>query len=279
MTTYAEYLKSQGATDDEVAVLNTPVAQRAYAAMEAQATKAVADAAAAMTQAKELETRTKVWYDDQIIPEYKKLEADAITAKAELARARALIQSATDQGLLKIAENMGYKADGTPSTPTAPAAADPRYVTMETLTSVAEREGDAIAIAQDIAFEHRQLFPDRPLNFRELRREAVAARKSVEQLWQEKYGVVAAREKAAADAKAGYEARLIKQGEDAALAKYASEYGNPNTRPLAPSTSPFAARPVTGRDKQPWERTDSAEAERVSRATKHAIEVSATRAN
>jgi hypothetical protein len=121
--------------------------------------------------------------------------------------------------------------------------------------AVAEREGDAIAIAQDIAYEHRQLFPDKPLNFRELRREAVSRKMPVESLWMERYSVQAARDTKAAADKATEKAKI----ETDAVTKYKSE--NPQTNPMLQqpriSSTPFITPPSASTEKQPWLKSDA----------------------
>jgi hypothetical protein len=273
--TYAEFLASQGATAEDIAILNTPIAQKAFAAQDAAAQKAIAD----------YKAKADEWYESVAQPNLTKAEADATKARqdairvqAEAARLRSLVAASTDESLKQVAKDMGFKLDGTADAPPPPNLApgapgfDPnKYFTRDDILQIAEREGDAIAIASDIAFEHRQLFPDKPLNFRELRKSAVAAKKPVEQYWMETFGVQAARDARAKSDKEAYDARLIKQGHDAAVTELASQYANPNTVPAGTSSSPFVPRPKAGREKPPWEAGVDAENgsnDRVTRAAK-----------
>jgi hypothetical protein len=136
---------------------------------------------------------------------------------------------------------------------------------------VADGEGDAIAQAYDIGAEHASLFPGKPLNMRELRREAITRGVSVEQAWQDKFGVPAAREARATAAQAAHDEAVRKEGYEKAREEFANTYGNPGARPPVSSNSPFTPRPTSGRDKQPWEAGDRAN-DRVRRATNLVVE-------
>lgn len=271
MSTYVEFLKSQGASDEDVKLLATPIAIRAFDAQQAEVVRATAAAAASDKAKRDYEASVERWHNEQILPAYQRMEQESITAKADAARAKAVVLASQDAGLLKVAEGMGFRPEPTATT-TAPAPAfDPaKYVTQDRLNELAETAGNGLAVLQDIVMEHAQLFPDRPLKVRELRAAAVSERKTVEQYWSDKYGVPAAREKRDADAKIAYETRLRKEGEDAATQRFADRYGNPDTRPLVPSVSPLAPRPDSGRDKMPWESNDRSN-DRVRKATSAVI--------
>lgn len=267
--TYAEYLKSNGATEDEVKLLDTTVGRKAFEAMQAAETRAIAADAARVADRETLEK----WRDNEIIPLVSRLNNELVVAKGNEGKAREAILALQKEGLINVSKDLGYDPPAAPTggngspNPAAPGFDPNKYFTREDVINIAAQEGDAIALAQDIAYEHRLLFPDKPLNFREMRREALAAKQPVEQFWMNKYGVTAARDKRASEEKAAYEKRLIDQGATAERERLASQYGNPDTRPLTPSNSPFAQRPAAGRDKQPWEVGDRS-ADRVQHATK-----------
>lgn len=259
--TYAEFLKANGATEDEIKVMDVGPARRAYDAMQS---KLEAESSARTAKEAEL-AKYDEWYQTQALPEYKAMEKASIQNAGEAARYKAMVDKAREQGLIDVADDAAAKAAAAATTPAAPAGFDPKnYPTWQDVTTIAEKEGEAIAIASDIAFEHRQLFPDKPLNFREMRRAAVAAKKPVEQFWMEQFGVAAARTARADAERKSHDDALIKQGRDAAVKELADKYGNPDVRPAMPSTSPFAARPDGGRDKSPWEVSDRS-SERVQR--------------
>jgi hypothetical protein len=279
--TYAEFLAENGATPDEIKILDVPAARKAFDKQQA------AVAAAAETQRKAAETieANRKWAE-QVEAQNQTYLKERDSATVETAAYKARMAKMQELGLIEIAEKM-EPGSVTPKQGETPAF-DPKtlekYVDRDTLMAVAEREGDAIAIAQDIAFEHRQLFPDKPLNFRELRREALARRgadgrpMSVEAHWEEKYDVRAARAAAAAKAQSDREAKIAAD----AVAKYKSENSttNPFTAPAAASRTPFTGRvpsapgAATGGDqRQPWQKSDAErEQSRLSKVMTHLSE-------
>jgi hypothetical protein len=256
--TYAEYLRKNGANEAEVAVLATPTSERIFAAQQVELTKSNAAV-----------TAYKNWFDSEAVPAYKKMESELIATKASEARNRTALLALQERGLLKLAD-IGFDP-GTPAAPPVVPPADPRYATVDLLKSVAEREGEAIAQAYDIGAEHAILFPGKPLNMRELRRDAVSRNITVEQAWEEKFGVSAARDARATKTQADHDEAIRKEAYDKARQEFADTYGNPGARPPVSSNSPFAPRPTTGRDKQPWEAGDRS-VDRVSRATRLVVE-------
>jgi len=277
MATYAEYLKSLGASDDDIKLLDTTVARKAYDKMQADA-KAAQEAAVAAA-AKEWDTKTNEWYTTQVVPAQDKLQKERDTAVADAAAERARIKALQEQGLIEVAAAQ----DGKPEVkPTEASPVDlSKYVTSDTLMQVAEREGDAIAIAQDIAYEHAVLFPGQRLNFRELRKEALARKTSLEQLWMDKYKVSEARD---AKQKAEREAEIAKwkaEGKAEADKTWAEKYGNPDIRPVVASSNPFTNRPPSagqqadqnGGRRQPWDVPGDSSASRVAKVIKNHPEV------
>lgn len=272
MPSYAEYLRSQGASDADITILDTPVARKAHEAMEARIAKAVEDANTSITDYK---TKVDTWYNDSIMPEVERTKAEATKNAAEAARARALILSSQDEGLKRVAKDLGYVVDPAAPRPdpAAPAFDPSKYVPREELNGIADRVGESLAQMQDMVADHMQLFPGQRLNVTALRREALAAKKNVFEYWEQKYHVSDARAAADAARQKAHDDALIKQGREAATAELATQYGNPDMRPLAPSSSPFAARPSVGRDKMPWEAgQDHLAVDRVARTTKHVME-------
>lgn len=284
--TLAEYLRQSGADEESIKALTegsfSGAAKRAFDKLQADAAAAQEDAVKARKLASDTETTWKTFYENEVTPKYTDMQNQVVTSTAELARAKAAVLAAQEQGLSKVAEQLGWKtADGggnppSPAAPGVPANFDAsKFVSLDQLNAIAEREGDAIAIAQDIAAEHALLFPGQRLNMRDLRKEAVARRISVMQMWEEKFGVAKARADAEAARQKAHDDAIAKQARDAAIAEMTGKYANPETRPLAPSSSPFTHRAQTGRDKQPWERTDDASRDRVARATQKVLQTAA----
>jgi hypothetical protein len=283
--TYAEYLKSLGVSDEDIKTMTegpgASAAKRAFDKLQSDLATEHAARESAEAGRVAYEASVDEWHKTKVIPEYQTMQNELIRVQAEEARAKQVLRSIQERGLIDVAKDLGYdpappthRADPNPNP--NPSGFDPtKYLTKDQILEIAQGEGEAIAVAQDIAYEHRVLFPDRPLNFRDLRKRAVAAKKPVEQLWMEEFGVSAARQAKLDADKTTYETRLRKEGADAERAKFA-EGANPFNRPFVPSVSPLAARPVTGRDKMPWELGDGGDgtrlqADRVTRATQKVL--------
>lgn len=273
--TYQEYLKQNGATDEDVKLLATPIAIKAFDAMQAQLAKETSD----REKAQKDWTAIDEWYRTQAVPSYEAKQRELVAAQAETARVQQLLKSAQDQGLIELARAAGEPpANVTPpnGTPAAGAAAPDlsKYATVDSIKQLADSAGEGLADMQDVVLEHMQLFPNQILNVRELRAKALAAHKLFRPYWEETFKVAearAARTKAAQDA---HDQAIRDEATKAERERLASQYGNPETRPLTPSTSPLAARAATGRDKQPWEIGDSnfLSGDRVTRTAKHVME-------
>jgi hypothetical protein len=272
MSAYTDYLKSQGASDEDIKVLNHPVAEKAWLASEAKAAQAAEEAATEKRKAREYNDKANEWFDTTAAA-YKDMEKKYMSAESEKARAIALVKAAQDQGLIELAEKAGFNVPPKDTPLPANGFDASKYFTSDEILRIADKEGEAIATAQDIAYQHQRLFPDKMLNFRALRQEAVSRKLSVEAVWKEKYKVddaIAARD--AAD-QAARDKKLIEQGEAQAREKFASQYGNPDTRPFVPSSSPFTPRAQGDRTKQPWDSNENTLAnDRVMRATKKLME-------
>jgi hypothetical protein len=256
--TYAEYLKQNGATEDEIKILDVPASRKVFEKMQADTAAAQAAAQAATEAQARFKQETDAWYNDQILPNYTKMEREAAAAKANEARAVALIKASQDEGLRKVATDMGYgEVVKDAAAPTPPAFDPSKYIPRDELNGLMDRAGEGLAALEDMVMEHRQLFPDKPLSVRELRREAVAAKMTAYDYWEKKYKVPEARSAADTARQEARDNAIRKEAEDKVRAELASQYGNPNTSPVVPSVNPFAARTSdASRTKQPWEDGD-----------------------
>jgi|ERR1700733_249875 len=252
---YAEFLAENGATPDEIKVLDMPAARKAFDKQQAL----VAAASEERQKAADLIRKNQEWatqVETQNQTYLKERDSALVKSAADAAR----LTKMQELGLIEVAERM-EPGSTTPKPNETPAFDASKYVDRDTLMQVAEREGDAIATAQDIAWEHAQLFgndPTKRLNFRDLRKEAVARKVPVESLWMERYGVQAARDKRAADDRAAHEKKIA----DEAITRYKSEH--PETNPLMAvptiSRTPFTGKipSATGSDiRQPWLKSDA----------------------
>jgi hypothetical protein len=281
MSKFADYLRSLGTAEADITVLDTPAAQKAYDAMEAR-----------MAEAVKVERDKMETYQGQVNQYYettnakaKQLENQAIVATAEAARAKAALLEAQRQGLIDVARDLGYTPDDQAAKDAAARAAAERAnggtnvdELMKQISPALESAGDGLAAVMDAMVEHTKLFPDRPFNAREIRRQSVAAHKPFYQYWEETFKVADARAAAAAAAQKAHDDKIAKDARDAAIAEMASTYGNPATRPAVPSNAPFVVRKsADGKPEAPWARSESEASDaRVRRATENLIKSQGT---
>jgi hypothetical protein len=269
--TYAEYLRSNGASDADIAVLDTPIARKAYEAMEARVTAAAADVERAATDRRNLED----WFETKATPYVSNVERAATLAKANEARALALVRDLGARGVLTADELKALGVEDAPPAPpttTPPAPDTSKFVTLESMRPALDTVGNNLAAMQDLVLEHALLFPDKPLQVRALRQEANAKNMDLYAYWEQKYAVPAARTTREEAQKKAHDDAIRAETRKAVETEFASRLANPDARPLVPSTSPLAYRPTGDRaGKQPWEvgNADSLSNERVTRvATK-----------
>jgi hypothetical protein len=182
------------------------------------------------------------------------MRSTSAEAEARAAAAEALIRASGDDALIELAKKAGHEP-AKPNDP--PTGFDPsKYMTVDALKDLSEGVGDGLATMQDLVADHMQLLPKIPLRMRELRREAAAAGKLVDQYWMEKYKIAEVRAARDAALQKEHDDAIRKEARDATVAELATKYGNPDMRPMAPSRSVFATRQSDGtvEGKQPWER-------------------------
>jgi|SRR5882724_965918 len=271
MSKYADYLKANGATDEELKVLVSPTTERAYEKMLAEQDAANERAATLDKQYKDYQTQVTDWYN-QNDAKLKETQTGKVAAEAEAARSKAALMELQRQGMIDVAKDLGWSPE--PPKAADRGALDDRYVSIDRFQEVANSIGDNLAQLEDMVMEHKQLFPDRPLSVRQLRNEALAAKRSVHEFWESKYKVSEARENAA---KTQHEAEIAKWKAEGAKEKeteLVSKFGNPETRPMVPSHSPFTPRPADPlRKEHPWNQVDGKlQNDRVARVTKNLME-------
>ena len=263
--TFAEYLRSQGASDEDIKILDTPIARKAHEAMES--------ALAAEKQKMETYQGQVETYYTTTAAKAKELENRAIASAAEAARAKAALMEAQRQGLLDVAKDLGYTPDdpAKKEPPVDPNA--PKYLTLDAVTPYLESAGDGLAAVMDAMVEHTRLFPDKPFNARAIRQAAVAAKKPFYQYWEETFKVSDARAAAETARQVAHDKQIADAARAEERAKLASEYANPNTRPAVASNSPFVIRKTAdGKPEQPWNRSENELSDaRVRKTTENII--------
>ena len=271
-----DLLKQQGFTDEEIAASADLLGnQKLRGALES-------GYGALSTQVDEYKSENQRWAD------WHEKDAKPLLSLYEQERNDARTKAAGLEEQLRIAAEGGFVPTSTrkpveaaPANGAQPAAFDPKahkLVTYDDIKMYADKEGEAIAMANDLYAEYNMLtggkslldytadFDGRRLSgMRALRQEAIKANKPLEQYVGEKFNFTGLR--------AEREAARNKAAEDAIRAderaKFAQQYGDPNVRPLTPSRDPFIPRPREGDGKMPWDgdRTPAqARTERLNRA-------------
>lgn len=206
------------------------------------------------------------WYKDTGLPTVEKALKDAQDARAQAASHEARLKILQEQGLIKLA---GGDADPNPNPKPDPAQFDPKahnLVTLDDVHKFADAEGDAIAMASDLAAEHQSLFGKPLTGLRELRREALASKRPIYDYVTEKLKFATKRQEISDAALAAREAEIRKDERSKAIA----EIANPNARPPADSRFTLLPRP-TADGKQPWDNFDDRMGARVNKALQHIL--------
>lgn len=253
--TYAELLKSQGATDDDIKILATPLAERVYAKQQSD----LATAQAAADKATKQAAAYQEWYNTQALPYLSDVESKLKVSEATLTGERARLKALQDAGLIEVAEQSeAEKLAAVEAAKRGAPTFDPtKFVPREQFNELAVKAADSITLVADLAQEHASLgLP--AVSWRALKAEAAAASQDVETYWKAKFNVDAKRSERDLAVKAAYEKKV---GEDA-VAKYRQEHPASGVNPAlgfgGPSVNPFTGKVPSASDAtQPWARSDS----------------------
>lgn len=266
-----DLLKAKGWTDAEIAdpayapLLSNP---KFRSSLETEIENAYAERDLFKGKVDEFEQ----WRVNTAIPKF-----DEMAARETTARQRA----ATLEEQIKIAKDYGYLPPDTtrqdPHSQPNPAPVDPQQtrqdqfvfdpakhnlVTRDEIGRFANLEGEAIAMASDLAEEYRMLYPGQSLlsyegqngkrGMRALREEAVAAKQNLDQYIGQKFNFQGKRAEVDAKRKAEAEEAIRKDER----AKVAQEYRLPGNG--IPTASRHPLIPVRAKEGgQPWEKQSS----------------------
>lgn len=215
--------------------------------------------------------RWSEWHQKEAIPKIDKALKAEQDARSRAAAAEARLKAIQEQGLIELAADDPANNPPEPKSKDNEVAFDPKkhnLVTMDDVARFAEAEGDAIAIAQDIAAEHTALFGKPLTNFRELRKKAIEAKQPVYQYWESTYKVADKRNEIAAKEKQAYEDQIRKDER----AKMIAEQANPMTRPGMPSRAPFMPAAKDKEGATPWDNPQARTNERIRKATEKVLQ-------
>lgn len=255
-----EYLKSIGMTDQQIADLekNFPgdlLTKAFQAPLEA---KAAAEAAAkkANEDLKAFEDK----YNNEVLPEVSKAFKDAIDTRTKNAALEARLKAATEYGFLAedplaTPSNVPGVTPGTPvrannnTVPGSPEL-DPRYVQSADFTKAVDSIPDMLGRLTKMSNEHFSLYGTPLLDVDEMIAESkkTGGKKSVYDIWNERYKVEDKRKEVAAAKQAERDKKLVEEG----VQKYLSEHGQPFTRPAVPSIATKFIPSNATESRQPW---------------------------
>lgn len=281
-----DILLARGYTEADLTAMATLLADPKFTnAIEAEAAQADTLAEETVRLKKDLDDDA-AWYRDTAQPALAKATSEAVKARSDAAALEARLKAMQDYGLAKVAETQTTGSAQTPANPqgngatSTPSEPDSRYVAANVFQNTVAQFGGAIAMAQDIADDHRELFGSRiPGGVTKLREEyqsAVNDRRyhgSMRQFWEDKFKVPDKRTELAAATKQ----KEIDDAVTTAHTKWVSEQANPMTRTLTSSRNPFTNRatppvssstgtPANVSNKQPWEKgTNERSGARVSK--------------
>lgn len=215
------------------------------------------------------------WREEEALPTLQKHMDSERAARAELAAKNEQLKVLQEQGLIKLEELKEQ-----PKAEPAKAAFDPKehkLVTFDDVATFAEAEGNAIAMASDIAAEYQELFGKSLYSYsgqngkrgmQALREEAKAAKaKDLAEFVANKFNFAGKRSELA-QAAADEREKQIRADE---RAKMIAEQANPNLRPARASLSPFTRVKRDDKDLMPWDNIEERRASRVERVAKSAL--------
>ncbi len=297
MSILVDFLKSQGATDADLEAMKPFLENQRFAGkleseiaakseyekkysevsgrvneFESERNKAIAE----RDDAARKESELRAWWDTQASPAVEKIRQEALretqkraSYEATLSKMKELYGIELPDGVTVTDNNSGISTiptsvsgTGAANNPTPQPRQDlpdlSRYVTMDVLQQQADMVGDAITLAQDLSFEHTQLFGNnKPINFAELRRKAKEERQDLRSIWERDYGVQSRRSEIRASEEAAAAKARAEELEAARTEGYQkglSQVSNPMTRSIDAGPSrfgvAFSQRDTTGK---PWE--------------------------
>lgn len=256
--THREYLKSIGMTDAKIAELETAFGQdlitKAFEGPLQQLTEAQRQVTEATTKREEFET----FYQNEVLPKVSTVYQDAINMRTQNAALNERLKAAKEYGFLSDEAATGVvpgtpPGNPVPGSPGAPGAAasgalDTRYVPADKFASAITDMPAMLGRLTKMSNEHFSLFGAPLLDVDDLITEAQRRKVNVQQVWNEKYKVEDKRKEITAATAATHDRQVAEE----AVRKYASDHGQPFTRPGIPSTASRFVSKSSEDVRQPW---------------------------
>lgn len=251
--TELEWLKQEsGLTDDELKAMEAVAGHTKFVAMlqkmigsNEAASKAKADAEQARL---DLENR----YQNEFIPEMRKVTQDSLRAQSEAAAAKAALEKAREYGIVPDPP-AAATPPADPSSVRAPGSPDPASFNAQ---EFAARQSRAIVSLQDLNAEHFKLFKEPLGNTQELldlvNREHTLGHKdfTLQKAWEQKFDVPKKR----AEIAAAEQQKIIDEKVQAGIKEYKQKNGaHPGLVSGHPSRfSSYKPSDASGEGKEPW---------------------------
>lgn len=254
-----EILKKRGWTDEDLKAQEALLANPRFRdSLESEYDSAARDRDAALQLAEETEKKWNDWRDSTAVPTIDAYAKDTMEAKAEAAALKAK---------LEMAEKAGFLPGGTPPDPAQPTPPtqptfDPKahnVPTWDDIKRITASEGDAIALANDLAAEYAHLTGGGTLfdyqgqngqrGMRALRAEAMQARQPLYDYVAKKFDFQGKRTAIETKRQQEHDEAMRKEGESRVIA----QYGNPALRAPMPSRHASMFGPKEEQSKQPWQ--------------------------
>ncbi len=274
-----EILKLRGWTEAEIAALAPSLTDPRLRTDLEESYGAVT------TELAEMKAKDEAWarqLTDQWQPRVNAAEKEAQDARIALAEAREKLKIAKDYGYLPAEAEAKAEVEAAAARAAQAGAYDPKkHPTFDDVAKFADAEGDAIAMANDLAAEYSYLTGGKSLfeyqaevngqtmrGMRALRAESKANRKPDFVAYvAEKFDFAGKRAAMATARQQEHDNAIVKATEERVKNELVTQYGNPLMRAPMVSRAPFIPnKPADG--KQPWERgtADQLKNERINRA-------------
>jgi hypothetical protein len=218
----------------------------------------LAEAQRQVTEATEKRESFETFYHDEVLPKVSTVYQDAINMRTQNAALTERLKAAKEYGFLsdEAASGIvpgtppGNPIPGSPAAPGAPAsgAPDSRYVSASDFTRQVTEIPAMLGRLTKMSNEHFSLFGAPLLDVDELIGEAQRRKVNVQQVWSEKYKVEDKRKEITSAASAAHDRQVAEE----AVRKYASDHGQPFTRPGVVSTASRFVSKSTDDVRQPW---------------------------
>lgn len=247
--TELEWLKQQsGLTDEELKAMEAVAGHTKFVSMLQKMMGENSAALKAKDEAEKQRLDFEKRYNDEFIPEMRKVTQDSLKAQAEAAAAKAQLEKAREYGIVPEPENPAVT-----DPPRAPGSPNPDAVSRDDFGKFQAAQSRTILATQRLSAQHFKLFGDLVEDWQpmvdEVNRQHTLGNKAftLEQAWEQKYNVAAKRDEVAKAAQQKHDDEI----RAAAIKEERQRMGaNPNVRSGSPSR--FSTYKPSDSGKEPW---------------------------